>query len=612
MEELIKKYVGSYLSEQFNWEGTANQISIQQTRKEFEGELTVVLFPFLKIAKMSPDQLGQYLGEYLVEELAFIDRFNVVKGFLNLRFSDHHWISFIGEALSDVDFGKGQDTGEKILVEFSSPNTNKPLHLGHIRNILLGASISNILEEAGHQVIRTQVINDRGIAICKSMLAWKKFGEGKTPASVGIKGDHFVGQFYVAFEQAFQKEYKVWQDSREAKELLQEQLKQNESETEFFSRFKNQYFNEYSELGGEAKQLLREWENGEPEAVSLWKQMNDWVYQGFDTTYAALDVHFDKNYYESDTYLIGKKYVEKGKEQGLFYSKEDGSVWVDLEERKLDHKILLRADGTSLYITQDIGTAQERYQDFGMNRMIYVVGDEQEYHFQVLFEILDLLQADYAKNCYHLAYGMVDLPSGKMKSREGTVVDADDLIADVIEEARLNAGERGELSGLPEDFQNDVYRMVGLAALKFFILRVGPKRRMVFDPKESVDLQGQTGPYIQNAYVRIQSIFRKLRQPKENPLSLNYELKDQERSLANELSRYADIVKEAAEQYDPSIIANYAYDLAKMYHKFYHDISINREEDIQVQEFRLQLSGLVSEVLKKSMALLGIEMPERM
>lgn len=612
IDHKIQSTVVQFLKDRFAWEGDRTEVTIQETRPEFEGELTVVLFPFLKKAGMSPDELGQQIGNHLRSELEEIAEFNTVKGFLNLKLSEDYWMELLRQAAVNDEFGSYEATGEKVVVEFSSPNTNKPLHLGHIRNILLGSSLSNVLEARGHEVVRTQVINDRGIAICKSIVAWQKYGNGITPEKADKKGDKLIGDYYVLFEKEFQKEYQNWQETDIAKDTFSTKSSEGESEEEFFKKYKNEYFNTYSILGKEAKDLLLLWEKGDPDTVSLWETLNSWVYDGFRVTYEALNVGFDKDYYESETYRKGKKLVLHGLDQGIFYKKEDGSIWADLTERGLDHKILLRADGTSLYITQDIGTAEERFRDFNMDRMIYVVGDEQEYHFKVLFELLDMIGASYADQCYHLSYGMVDLPTGKMKSREGTVVDADDLIRDVIAEAEKNAEERGELAELSEERRNEVNRKVGLAALKYFILKITPQKRMVFDPKESVDVQGDTGPYIQNAFVRIQSIFRKVGEPEFKDLPEGYDMQNLERELATLISRYPEVIDEAAKAYDPSNVANYAYDLARSFHRFYHEISIIREENPTVQNFRLILAKAVSNILERSMNILGIEMPERM
>jgi len=597
----------------YDAEITKKDITMSPTRKEIEGDYTVVTFPFARVAKKKPDVIAEELGEYLQKEIGEVESYNVIKGFLNLVLSDQFWQQFLLETATQDDFGQHPAKDEKVMVEYCSPNTNKPLHLGHIRNILLGWSTSRILEAAGYEVVRVQIINDRGIAICKSMLAWERFGEGKTPESEGVKSDHFVGQYYVLFEQKFQEEYKTWQRTERAKKIFSEHAKKEQDEATFFKAFKNTYFNEYSELGKAAKEMLLKWEEGDPDVRALWAKMNGWVYSGFEETFERLGVTFDKYYYESDTYLLGKETIEKGLQEGAFYKKEDGSVWIDLTEAKLDHKLVLRSDGTSVYMTQDLGTARLRYDDYGTERMVYVVGDEQNYHFQVLFEILKRLEEPYAEGLYHLSYGMVDLPTGRMKSREGTVVDADDLIAEVIAEARKNAEERGELSELTPEQQEDVLRKIGLAALKFFIVKVQPQKRMVFNPAESVDMQGQTGPYVQNAFVRIQSILRKGGAEVDVSLATNYpKLETAEKDLIALLYQYPEIVQQAADEYDSSTVANYCYDLAKAFHKFYHDYSILRAETDAAKAFRLQLAKAVAKVLEHGMDLLGIEMPERM
>ena len=504
---------------------------------------------------------------------------------------------------STTRFLKPLQEKQKVLVEFASPNTNKPLHLGHIRNILLGWSTSKILQACGHDVKRVQIVNDRGIAICKSMLAWQKFGEGATPQSTGIKSDHFVGDWYVRFEKEFTAEYKAWQETAAAKDLYSKRKETENTEQEFFKGYKNHYFNTASILGGEARELLLKWEAHDPDTIALWKKMNGWVYEGFEETYASLGVTFDKLYFESDTYLLGKDLIEDGLKQGSFYKKDDGSVWVDLTDAGLDHKLLLRSDGTSVYMTQDLGTAQERYHDFGAERMVYVVADEQNYHFQALFAIMAKLRAPYAKGLYHLSYGMVELPEGKMKSREGTVVDADDLMADVIEEARQAAAER-------EMTDPEIVRRIGMAALKYFMIKVDPRKRMTFDPKASVDLQGQTGPYIQNAYVRIQSILRKAGDTRGS--YEGYVLNDDEKLLLNMLGQCPHIIDSAAKEYSPALVANYAFALAKEYHRYYHDVKVLQAETEAAKEFRLILIKLIADVLRHTMDLLGIEMPERM
>jgi len=600
------------IRELYGQEVDSGQVTLSTTRKEFEGDYTVVVFPFTRLARKKPEEIGRELGEWMQDHLDSVTHFNVIKGFLNLSISDAYWRDFLQEVYKDDGYGLQPARDERFMVEFSSPNTNKPLHLGHIRNILLGWSVSRLYEAAGYEVVRVQIVNDRGIAICKSMLAWLKYGEGTTPDSSGVKGDHFVGKFYVLFEQKFQEEYLAWQQSEAGQAVLRDKKKADQTEKDFFRAFKNTYFNEYSKLGAEARDMLLKWEAGEPDTVALWKKMNGWVYEGFDETYQKLGVNFHKTYYESNTYLSGKDIVEEGLGNEVFYRKEDGSVWIDLENAKLDHKLLLRSDGTSVYMTQDLGTARMRYDDYGARRMVYVVGNEQNYHFQVLFEILKRIEEPYADGLYHLSYGMVDLPTGKMKSREGTVVDADDLIAEVIEEARTNSLDRGTIADLSPEEQEEIVRKVGLAALKFFIVKVHPQKRMVFDPKESVDLQGQTGPYVQNAYVRIQSVLRKAGELDEKAAAGYAELLIDERDLIARLHAFPEAIRQAAEQYDPSEVANYCYDLAKAYHKFYHDHSILRADSQEAMAFRLQLSMAVARVLKNGMDLLGIEMPDRM
>lgn len=590
-----------------------NEILINETRKEFNGDFTFVIFPLVKQIKKSPQEIGNSLGNWLVENEPNIISHETIQGFLNLTLSDKFWLDTLNIISETQDFGYQPSNDKRVLVEFSSPNTNKPLHLGHIRNILLGWSCSKILAANGYDVIKTQVINDRGIAVCKSMLAWQKYGKGATPDSTSIKGDHFVGDFYVRFETEFKQEYESFQQSPKGKELLSSQKKVDQDEDVFWKEYKNRYFNEYSQLGAEAKEMLLKWESGDADTKALWQTMNAWVYEGFNATYEKLSVNFDSLYYESDTYLLGKKAVEDGLKKDVFYRQEDGSVWVNLEDVGMDRKIVLRSDGTSVYITQDIGTAQQRYEDFGVDKMVYTVADEQDYHFKVLFEILRRLHEPYAEGLHHLSYGMVDLPTGKMKSREGTVVDADDLIAEVIEEARNMSSDRGEITALPKVEQEEILRKIGMAALKFFIIKVQPKKRMIFDPKESVDMQGQTGPYIQNAYVRIQSIKRKmtLDMPSGDWMKYN-QLQEPEKALVKHLLTYPTIVKEAGDQFDPSAIANFSYQLAKDFHRFYHDVRILNAETEEAKAFRSQLCEQVGKVLFSAFDLLGIEMPERM
>jgi arginyl-tRNA synthetase len=599
------------LNQCFGIDGSDQEITLQTTRKEFAGEFTVVTFPLTRPAGKKPEQIGEELGQFLVREVEEVADYNVIKGFLNLVIADRFWIDFLLNEAADDDFGHGSPKQERVVVEFSSPNTNKPLHLGHVRNILLGWSTSRLLEVAGFDVKKVQIINDRGIAICKSMVAWQRFGNGETPAGTGAKPDHFVGDFYVRFERAFQEEYREWQQSDAAREVLTAAGKTDHAES-FWKSYKNTYFNTHSELGAAAKDMLLQWESGDQKVTALWSKMNGWVYEGFNETYRRLGVSFDKLYYESQTYLLGKDMVEAGLKKGVFYYKDDGSVFVDLSDAKLDEKAILRSDGTSLYITQDLGTARLRYDDFGATRMVYTVADEQNYHFQVLFEILKRLEEPYADGLYHLSYGMVDLPTGRMKSREGTVVDADDLMDEVIQEAYQSSLEREATSELTADERREIIRQIGMAALKFQIIKVGPQKRMTFDPKESVDLQGQTGPYVQNAYVRTRAVWRKAGEQDLSAAPEYNELQPAERELISQLYAFPGLLQDAAANYDPSLVAMYCYDLAKQLHKFWHDVSILHAETQAAVAFRLRLCRSVGNVLRTGMNILGIEMPERM
>ena len=611
---ILQQSVAKAVVELYGEAVDSTKVQVNTTPADFTGDYSVVVFPFVKIAKKAPDAAAAEIGTYLQENVSEVRGFNVVKGFLNLEISDAYWKQFLSETAIRPDFGRQPSNGKKVMVEFSSPNTNKPLHLGHIRNILLGWSCTKILEAVGYEVVKTQIINDRGVAICKSMVSWQKFGEGKTPQSEGVKSDHFVGDYYVLFEQKTKQEYDAWQNSSTGQAVLAEKQKPNQTPAEFFKDFKNKWFNEYSELGAEVRETLLRWENHDADTVALWKKMNDWVYEGFDKTYSDLGVSFDKLYYESDTYLLGKDIVDQGLAKGVFFKKEDGSVWIDLTDAGHDQKVVLRADGTSVYITQDMGTAQMRHEELGCEKYIYVVADEQNYHFQVLFESLKRLGEPYANGLYHLAYGLVELPTGRMKTREGTVVDADDLIAEVIRIATEQAAERSELDTTSETEKAENLRKVGMGALKFFIIKVHPKRKMIFNPEESVDLQGQTGPYIQYSYVRINGITQKVELEGGNfSRALEYEqIQAQEKELLVALHDYPNVVQQAAEAYDPSLIANYSYALAKSFHRFYHDLSIIRAETEAAKAFRLQLSSAVGQVLKSAMTLLGVEMPARM
>lgn len=610
IRDYLQEKLQEGIREVFGIEIISSELLINITRPEFEGEYTLVVFPLVRQTKKNPAESGRLLGEYLLEN-KYVSAYNVIKGFLNLTLPEEVWHRQLSLILQTEKYGRLPAKSEKVLVEFSSPNTNKPLHLGHIRNILLGWSTYAILEEAGYPVVRTQIINDRGIAICKSMLAWKKWGDNADPVSSGKKGDHLVGDFYVLFESKFRREYESWQKGPEGQAVFDQKGKEGESPEAFFGRYKNQYFNDYSKLGLEAREMLQKWENGEEETLALWRKMNRWVYDGFEETYQRLGVKFDRNYYESDTYLLGKEIVSEGLDKGLFYREGDGSVWVDLERYGMDKKILQRSDGTSVYMTQDIGTAEQRYQDFGANRMIYVVADEQNYHFEVLFKICEIMERSYAPGMYHLSYGMVNLPSGKMKSREGTVVDADDLMEEVKKEARKIALEKGEINTLSDREQEEIIEKIGMAALKYHMIKVDPRKGMVFDPEESVDMQGQTGPYIQNAYVRIRSILRK-DDDQHSETGENYTPSAYEKDILVQLAEYPEEINKSAESYDPSQLANFAYRLAKLYHKFYNEHRVLSAESEAAKSFRLALSKATARVLERSMGLLGIEMPSKM
>ena len=588
----------------YGQEVPAAQVQLQKTKKEFEGHLTLVVFPFLRMSRKGPEQTAQEIGEYLktnVPEL--VASFNVIKGFLNLTIASSAWIGMLNDIQSDEHYGLTPVTEQSplVMIEYSSPNTNKPLHLGHVRNNLLGNALANIIAANGNRVVKTNIVNDRGIHICKSMLAWLKYGNGETPESSGKKGDHLIGDYYVAFD----KHYKA-----EVKELMAQYMAQGMNEEDAKAKAEAE-----SPLMKEAREMLVKWEAGDPEVRALWKKMNDWVYVGFDETYKLMGVTFDKIYYESNTYLEGKKKVLEGLEKGLFYRKEDGSVWADLTPEGLDQKLLLRADGTSVYMTQDIGTAEQRFADYPIDKMIYVVGNEQNYHFQVLSILLDKLGFEWGKSLVHFSYGMVELPEGKMKSREGTVVDADDLMGEMIETAKETSGDLGKLDGLTQAEADDIARIVGLGALKYFILKVDARKNMTFNPKESIDFNGNTGPFIQYTYARIRSVLRKATEagiviPEQ--LHAGIELSTKEEGLIQMLADFAGVVKQAGEDYSPSLIANYCYDLVKEYNQFYHDYSILREENPDVRAFRLSLSREVSKIVRLGMGLLGIEVPERM
>jgi arginyl-tRNA synthetase len=591
---------------------TYTDLTWDVTKKEYEGDFTLVVFPMTRIFKKKPDEIAREIGEFLVDKNRFIRNFNVIGGFLNLSLDTDFWAFALQQVLNTPSYGNGETKGVKVMVEFASPNTNKPLHLGHIRNILLGWSVAKIFEKAGYEVIKTQIVNDRGIAVCKSMLAWQKFGKGITPASSGMKGDHLVGDFYVKFDRKLMEEYQTWQQTPEAATVYHE-LGKGLDLTDFFKQFKNDYFNLYSVLGKEARQMLLRWEQKELETIGLWKMMNQWVYDGFDVTYQRLGVSFDHIYYESDTFLKGKDIVDEGLLQSIFYKDPDGSVWVDLTDVKMDKKILLRSDGTALYITQDMGTAEIRFEDHQATKMVYVVGDEQDYHFKVLFEVMKRMKRPYSNDLFHLSYGMVDLPTGRMKSREGTVVDADDLMDEVFKVAKNAAleriGETQDSNIIPDEEINKI----ALSALKFFILKVNPQKRMVFNPEESLDMQGQTGPYIQNAFVRIQSIFRKVGDVQlTDQLTGHAAVTEYEKQLIGNILAYPGVVDQAAREYLPSHIANFAYELAKNLHKFYAEVRIIDEVDPAIKNFRLSLLQKVADILQECMGLLGIEMVDKM
>ena len=595
IEEKLTAAVVNGLQALYGQDVPAKDVQLQKTKKEFEGHLTLVVFPFLRMSRKGPEQTAQEIGEYLTAHEPAVAAYNVIKGFLNLTVAPAAWIELLDDIHAQEQYGLTAATPESplVMIEYSSPNTNKPLHLGHVRNNLLGNALAQIIAANGNRVVKTNIVNDRGIHICKSMLAWLKYGNGETPESSGKKGDHLIGDYYVAFD----KHYKA-----EVNELMEKGMTKEEAEAA-------------SPLMKEAREMLVKWEAGDPEVRALWKKMNDWVYAGFDETYRMMGVSFDKIYYESNTYLEGKKKVLEGLDKGLFYRKEDGSVWADLTNEGLDHKLLLRSDGTSVYMTQDIGTAEQRFADYPIDKMIYVVGNEQNYHFQVLSILLDRLGFEWGKSLVHFSYGMVELPEGKMKSREGTVVDADDLMAEMIATARETSGELGKLDGLTPEEAEDIARIVGLGALKYFILKVDARKNMTFNPKESIDFNGNTGPFIQYTYARIRSVLRKAAEagitlPARLPEGIS--LSTKEEGLVQMLADFAGIVRQAGTDYSPSVIANYCYDLVKEYNQFYHDFSILREENEAVRQFRLVLSAEVAKIVKLGMGLLGIEVPERM
>ncbi len=582
---------------------TPEQVTLQKTKKEFEGHLTLVVFPFLRMSRKKPEDTATEIGQWIQNHTELIASFNVVKGFLNLVIAPAQWVALLDDINANSNYGitKPNANSPLVMIEYSSPNTNKPLHLGHVRNNLLGWALANVVEANGNRVVKTNIVNDRGIHICKSMLAWLKYGNGETPETSGKKGDHLIGDYYVAFDKHYRAEVKELQAQYEAEGLGADEAKEK-AEKE-------------APLIKEAHAMLVKWEAGDPEVRALWRKMNEWVYAGFDETYKALGVGFDKIYYESDTYLVGKQAVEEGLKKGLFFRKEDGSVWADLTKDGLDEKLLLRADGTSVYMTQDIGTAKLRFQDFPIDKMIYVVGNEQNYHFQVLSILLDRLGFEWGKSLVHFSYGMVELPNGKMKSREGTVVDADDLVAGMISQARQTVDEAGKFDDMTEEEKDEVARIVGMGALKYFLLKVDARKNMLFNPEESIDFNGNTGPFIQYTYARIRSILRKaadagIKVPAQLPADV--ELSTKEEEIVQHIADFAAVVRQAGTEYQPAAVANYCYDLVKEYNQFYHDFSILREEDKKKQTFRLTLSANVAKVIRLGMGLLGIEMPERM
>ena len=590
LQEILTPYIQEGVQQLFGL--SIDRVEFQATRKDFEGDVTMVVFPLVKQLKGNPVAIGTQIGEYLVANVEMVTKFNVVQGFLNIVINDSYYTQFFADILENKTFGyKPTDaTAKAVMVEYASPNTNKPLHLGHVRNVLLGYSVAEILKASGKKVYKTQVINDRGIHICKSMLAWEKFGNGETPQSTGLKGDKLVGNYYVAFDKAYKEEITA---------LIATGKTEDEAKKQ-------------APLMLEAQDMLRKWEAGDEQVVALWNMMNGWVYEGFEASYKNIGVDFDCNYYESNTYLLGKDVVEDGLAKGVFYKKEDGSVWIDLTPDGLDEKLVLRSDGTSVYMTQDIGTAIQRVKDFpDVGGMVYTVGNEQDYHFKVLFLILKKLGFDWAEHLFHLSYGMVDLPSGKMKSREGTVVDADDLMADMTTTAREISEELGKLDGLSKEEKDGLYNTIGLGALKYYILKVDPKKRILFDPKESVDFAGNTGPFIQYTYARIQSILRKANFDYSNGVEVT-ELHEKEKELIKALAQFPEVIQQAAKSFSPALVANYTYDLVKEYNSFYQSVSILGETDEAKKVFRVQLSQKVAQTIQNAFRLLGIDVPSRM
>ncbi len=603
IEQQLTEAIVAAVKELYGQEVTAAQVTLQKTKKEFEGHLTLVVFPFLRISRKKPEETAEEIGAWLSAHTSLLSGYNAVKGFLNLVIAPAQWVALLEQIDADPHYGL-KEAGEDsplVMIEYSSPNTNKPLHLGHVRNNLLGWALSNVIAANGNRVVRTNIVNDRGIHICKSMLAWQKWGNGDTPQSTGKKGDHLIGDYYVAFDKHYREEVAALRAQYTADGMGEEEAEAKAKQE--------------APLIKEAHEMLVKWEAGDPEVRALWRKMNEWVYAGFDETYKALGVGFDKIYYESDTYLEGKEKVEEGLSKGIFFRKEDGSVWADLTKEGLDEKLLLRADGTSVYMTQDIGTAKLRFQDFPIDKMVYVVGNEQNYHFQVLSILLDKLGFEWGKGLVHFSYGMVELPNGKMKSREGTVVDADDLIAGMVAQARQTADEAGKFDDMTEEEKSEVARIVGMGALKYFLLKVDARKNMLFNPEESIDFNGNTGPFIQYTYARIRSILRKAADagiaiPEKLPADVALSTKEEE--VVQHIADFAAVVRQAGSEYQPAAVANYCYELVKEYNQFYHDFSVLREEDEAKRAFRLVLSQNVAKVVRLGMGLLGIEMPERM
>lgn len=587
----LKQGISKAFQELFSHELAVEEIALQPTRKDFEGSHTFVTFPYGRISKKSPEETGKSIGEFLVANVDAVAAYNVVKGFLNLELSDSLWLQVLSAVNADDKYGVQPSNGEKVMVEYSSPNTNKPLHLGHLRNNFLGYSVAQILDACGYDVLKVNLVNDRGIHICKSMLAYQKFGEGETPESAGMKGDHLIGKYYVKFDQEYKKEIEGLVANGSSEEDAKKQ----------------------APLILEAQQMLKNWETGEEDTVALWEKMNNWVYEGFDQTYNTMGVSFDKMYKESNTYLLGKDLVDEGLEKGIFFKKDDNSVWANLTEEGLDEKLVLRGDGTSVYITQDMGTCELKYADFPFDKSVYVVGNEQDYHFDVLFKIMKKLGRSYGDGLYHLSYGMVDLPTGKMKSREGTVVDADDLMQDMFDTAEKHTQEKSENLGFSEEEAKELYRIIGLGAIKYFLLKVDPRKRMLFDPEESIELTGNTGPFIQYSHARISAISRRAKElDVDTKIDQNLTLEDAEKRLIVELSNFPQKVLQAGTDYSPSIIAQYVYDLAKEYNRFYGELKIFDDNNKDKWGFRVSLSENVGKVIKTAMELLGIEVPERM